>query len=179
VANGVATDRKGPRHSRDTRAADRHAHAQPRRPARSRLRAEDRRGRPPRETAAHAGPCRLRTGESYINVNRQIIDPKTGRWWEGPNREGPSDKTVAVVKFETTTAEPIAVYYNYAVHGVIAGQLDQISGDIPGAASRYVEESFDDKVVAVFSNGAAGDQNPIYYQQTYDLRDIRIKEYAS
>jgi len=29
------------------------------------------------------------TGESYINVNRQIIDPKTGRWWEGPNREGP------------------------------------------------------------------------------------------
>src|SRR5688572_22694530 len=40
------------------------------------------------------------TGESYINVNRQIIDPKTGRWWEGPNREGPSDKTVAVVKFE-------------------------------------------------------------------------------
>src|SRR6188472_1929842 len=61
------------------------------------------------------------TGESYINVNRQIIDPKTGRWWEGPNREGPSDKTVAVVKFETMTGEPIAVYYNYAVHGVITG----------------------------------------------------------
>ncbi len=119
------------------------------------------------------------TGESYINVNRQIIDPKTGRWWEGPNREGPSDKTVAVVKFETVSGEPIAVYYNYAVHGVITGQLDQVSGDIPGATSRYIEESFDDKVVAVWSNGAGGDQNPIYYQQTYDLRDIRTKEYAS
>ena len=119
------------------------------------------------------------TGESYINVNRQIIDPKTGRWWEGPNREGPSDKTVAVLKFETTAGEPIAVYYNYAVHGVITGQLDQVSGDIPGAASRYIEESFDDKVVAVWSNGAAGDQNPIYYQQTYDLRDVRVKEYAT
>ena len=119
------------------------------------------------------------TGESYINVNRQIIDPKTGRWWEGPNREGPSDKTVAVVKFETTSGEPLAVYYNYAVHGVITGQLDQISGDIPGATSRYIEESFDDKVVAVWSNGAAGDQNPLYYQQTYDLRDIRIKDYAT
>ena len=119
------------------------------------------------------------TGESYINVNRQIIDPKTGRWWEGPNREGPSDKTVAVVKFETLTGAPIAVYYNYAVHGVIAGQLDQVSGDIPGATSRYIEESFDDQVVAVWSNGAAGDQNPIYFQQTYDLRDIRIKDYAS
>jgi hypothetical protein len=33
------------------------------------------------------------TGESYINVNRQIIDPKTGRWWEGPNREGPSRRS--------------------------------------------------------------------------------------
>jgi neutral ceramidase len=119
------------------------------------------------------------TGESYINVNRQIIDPKTGRWWEGPNREGPSDKTVAVVKFEAMSGEPLAVYYNYAVHGVITGQLDQVSGDIPGATSRYIEESFDDKVVAVWSNGAGGDQNPIYYQQTYDLRDIRTKEYAS
>ena len=119
------------------------------------------------------------TGESYINVNRQIIDAKTGRWWEGPNRSGPSDKTVAVMKFETSAGEPVAVYYNYAVHGVITGQLDQVSGDIPGATSRYIEESFDDRVVAVWSNGAGGDQNPIYFQQTYDLRDIRIKEYAS
>jgi len=118
------------------------------------------------------------TGVSYINVNRQIIDPKTHRWWEGPNYDGPSDKTVAVLMFETTAGEPLAVYYNYAVHAVLAGQLDQISADIPGAASRYVEDSFDDKVIAVWSSGAAGDQNPIYYQQTYDLRDIRIKEYA-
>ena len=41
------------------------------------------------------------TGVSYINVNRNIIDPQTKRWWEGPNYEGPSDKTVAVIKFET------------------------------------------------------------------------------
>jgi hypothetical protein len=119
------------------------------------------------------------TGASYINVNRQIIDPKTHRWWEGPNREGPSDKTVAVLAFESLTGDPIAVYYNYAVHAVLAGQLDQVSGDIPGAASRYVEDSFGDAVVAVWSSGAAGDQNPIYFQQTYDLREIRIKDYAT
>jgi hypothetical protein len=118
------------------------------------------------------------TGVSYINVNRQIVDPQTGRWWEGPNYDGPSDKTVAVMKFETAAGEPIAVYYNYAVHAVLAGQLDQVSADIPGAASRYVEDSFDGAVVALWSSGAAGDQNPIYFQQTYDLRDIRIKDYA-
>jgi hypothetical protein len=118
------------------------------------------------------------TGESYINVNRQITDPKTGKWWEGPNREGPSDKTVAVLKFESLTGEPLAVYYNYAVHGVIAGQLDQVSGDIPGASERYIEDAFGGTVVAVWSTGASGDQNPIYYQQTYDLREIRVKDYA-
>src|SRR5688572_6312899 len=126
-------------------------------------------------------PARLGygTGASYININRQIVDPKTGRWREGPNPDGPSDKTVAVLAFETAAGEPIAVYYNYAVHAVVAGQLDQVSGDIPGAASRYIEDSFDDTVIALWSSGAAGDQNPIYFQQTYDLRDIRTKEYAT
>lgn len=118
-------------------------------------------------------------GISYINVNRHIIDRTTNRWWEGANYDGPSDKTVAVLTFEDLTGEPIAVYYNYAVHAVIAGQLDQISGDIPGAASRYIEDSLGDRVVALWSSGAAGDQNPIYFQQTYDLRQIRIRDYAS
>ena len=118
------------------------------------------------------------TGVSYVNVNRNIIDPKTRRWWEGPNYDGPSDKTVAVVRFESLKGEPIAVYYNYAMHAVTVGQLDKISADAPGAASRYIEDSFDDKIIAVWSTGACGDQNPIYFQQTYDLREIRIKDYA-
>ena len=118
------------------------------------------------------------TGVSYLNVNRNIIDPKTRRWWEGPNYDGVSDKTVAVVKFESLTGEPIAVYYNYAMHAVTVGQLDQVSADYPGTTSKYIEDSLDDKIVAVFSNGAAGDQNPVYFQQTFDLRDIRIKDYA-
>jgi neutral ceramidase len=133
------------------------------------------------QAAAHLEPARMRygTGVSYINVNRNLIDPETHRWWEGPNYEGPSDKTVAVLRFETAAGSPIAVYYNYAVHGVLNGQLDQISGDIPGATSRYIEDSLDEGAVAVWSTGASGDQNPIYFQQTYDLREIRIKEYAA
>src|SRR5438874_4845493 len=118
-------------------------------------------------------------GVSYLNVNRNIIDPKTKQWWEGPNYEGPSDKTVGVVKFETLNGEPIAVYYNYAMHAVTVGQLDKVSADAPGEVSKYIEDSLDDKAVALWSSGAAGDQNPIYYQQTYDLREIRIKDYAA
>lgn len=118
-------------------------------------------------------------GASYLNVNRNRIDPETRRWWEGPNRDGPSDKTVAVVLFETLDGDPIAVYYNYAMHAVLVGMMDKVSGDVPGAASRYIEDSFDDEVVAVWSTGASGDQNPLYFQQTYDLREIRIAEYAA
>jgi hypothetical protein len=133
------------------------------------------------QAAGRLQPARMAygTGVSYINVNRNIIDPKTHRWWEGPNYSGVSDKTVAVIRFETLEGRPVAVYYNYAVHGVLNGQLDQISGDIPGATSRYIEDALDDEAVAVWSTGASGDQNPIYFQQTYDLREIRIKDYAA
>ena len=81
--------------------------------------------------------------------------------------------------FETTDGQPIAVYYNFAMHAVVLGQLDKVSGDVPGAASKYIEEAFDNKIVAVWSTGAAGDQNPIFFQQTYDLREIRVKDYAT
>jgi hypothetical protein len=119
------------------------------------------------------------TGVSYINIQRNIIDRKTNKWWEGANYDGPSDKTVAVVKFESLQGEPIAVYFNYACHAVVTGNTDMLSGDFPGEAERYIEDSFDDKIVALFSSGAQGDQNPIYFQQTFDLREIRIKEYAA
>jgi len=119
------------------------------------------------------------TGVSYINVNRNIIDPGTRKWWEGANYEGPSDKTVAVVSIEALDGTPIAVYYNYAMHAVLTGNLDLVSGDAPGAASRYIESSFNNKIVALWSTGFEGDQNPVFFQQTFDLRNIRIKEYAA
>lgn len=133
-----------------------------------------------RESVARLQPARVAygTGVSHINVNRDRIDPKTSRWWEGPNYEGTSDKTVAVVRFETMQGVPIAVYANYAVHAVLTGTLDLISGDIPGATSRYVEDALGGDAVVLWASGAAGDQNPVYFNQTYELRDIRIADYA-
>jgi len=134
-----------------------------------------------RQANAHLEPAQMDygTGVSYININRNIIDPENRRWWEGPNYDGPSDKTVAVVRFRDLSGEPIALFYNYGMHAVINGQLDQISGDVPGEASRYLEEAMGGDVVAVWSNGAGGDQNPIFFNQTYELRDIRVQSYAA
>jgi len=119
------------------------------------------------------------TGVCHINVNRNQYDSANHQWWEGPNYDGVSDKTVAVLSFTTQDQQPIAVLYNYGVHAVLSGQLDQISADLPGAASDYIEESLGNGTVALWSEGTAGDQNPIYYQQTYDLRALRIAEYAA
>jgi neutral ceramidase len=115
-------------------------------------------------------------GVCYLNVNREIIDPKTHTWWEGPNYDGATDKTVAVIKFETLNGDPIAVYFNYAMHAVITGTTGMISGDAPGAAEKYIEDNFErNNVVALWSTGAEGDQNPIYFNQTFEVRDFQTK----
>jgi neutral ceramidase len=133
-----------------------------------------------KEAKAKLQPARMGwgTGVSYINVKRDLIDPKTRTWWEGPNYEGSADKSVYVISFEALDGTPIAVYYNYAMHAVLMGQYDMVSDDAPGATSNYIENSYDNKIVAVWSEGACGDINPIFFQQTFDLRDIRIKDYA-
>lgn len=101
------------------------------------------------------------TGLSYININRDVIDPETRLWSQGPNYDGPSDKTVAVIKFSDKEGNPIAVFYNYAMHANMMFMSGSISSDFTGVASKYVEDYYDNGVVAMFSSGAAGDQNPI------------------
>ena len=118
------------------------------------------------------------SGVCYLNVKRDLFDPERGTWWEGPDYDGKSDKTVAVIYFEGLDGKPIAAYFNYAMHAVITGNTDKVSADFPGEAETYVESRYGGDFVACFASGAAGDQNPIYFQQTFDLRDIRIKDYA-
>lgn len=105
------------------------------------------------------------TGKAYINTNR---DEKIGEAYHmGYVPEGPSDKTVSVVAVMTPAGEPIAIYSNYAVHAVVMfrthtkdGQIE-VSGDIAGATSKYVEDHFKN-AVALWTAGAAGDQNPLF-----------------
>jgi hypothetical protein len=81
--------------------------------------------------------------------------------------------------------KPIALFINYPVHAVVLGPENyQITGDLAGATSRFVEQHYagkdrprsdagprmqmrpadaagGDGVVAVWTSGAAGDQNPV------------------
>jgi neutral ceramidase len=70
------------------------------------------------------------------------------------------------------SGDPIAILINYAVHAVVLGPENTlVSGDLPGVAERYVEQYYDDQVVALWTIGAAGDQNPKY--MSWDTTDTQ------
>ena len=102
------------------------------------------------------------TGAAYLNVNRDAVNPETHLWTQAPNLLAASDKTVAVLKFETLTGEVIGVYVNYAMHPINGYLANFTSGDFADAMSRYVEQAYDDKPTVIFAQGASGDQNPLY-----------------
>jgi len=102
------------------------------------------------------------TGKASVNMNRRAR-MANGGYWLGNNPEGPSDKTVAVLKFEAESGAPIAILVNYSVHGTVMGPRNySISGDLPGETSRLVEQHYGGDVVVPWTSAAAGDQDPIY-----------------
>lgn len=124
------------------------------------------------------------TGKAFLNINRREYSPDIG-WWLGHNPEGPSDKTVTVIRIDALSAKPIALLVNYSVHAVVMGGDNyQLSGDLPGATSRFIENYYrgrpeqaprndagaaiqlrpdqvTEDVVALWTSSAAADQNPI------------------
>lgn len=121
------------------------------------------------------------TGTANVNVNRREPTPKEPAL--GHNERGGSDKTVRVLRFDDLAGKPIAFLINYAVHVVVMGPDNyQITGDLAGATSRFVEQHYaakarprgdagprmrlaptqkNEDVIAVWTSGAAGDQNPV------------------
>ncbi len=106
-------------------------------------------------------PARVGFGRANLdlNVNRDLYNSKQ-EWRQEPNPLGSSDKTLAVVEFVGEDNVPIGVYMNYAMHPINFYLSGVISADFPGEAARYIEELFDNRAVAIFSQGTSGDQNP-------------------
>lgn len=106
-------------------------------------------------------PARVGYGTTQVdlNVNRDDFNEWL-EWRQTPNWDAVSDKTLSVLTFLGEDDVPIAVYMNYAMHPVNFFMSGVVSADFPGDASAYIEELFDNKTVALFSQGASGDQNP-------------------
>jgi hypothetical protein len=113
-----------------------------------------------RKAKAAMQPARIGAGIGQVDVNTYRYALVSGRWRTGVNPDGPANKALWVVKFETPSGEPIALLMNYAVHSnVLTGAREtMIAGDIAGVAERYVETHYQDKIVAIWTMGAAADQ---------------------
>jgi hypothetical protein len=117
-----------------------------------------------RQAKARLQPARVGygTGAAYLNVNRDVISRETRLWTQAANPEGPSDKTVAVLLFTDLEGKPIAGYMNYAMHPVNGFLTGITSADFPGAACCHIEKAFNNDMVMIYTQGAAGDQNPLW-----------------
>ncbi len=72
---------------------------------------------------------------------------------------GPLDPELGVLKVTGADSRPIAVVWNYAIHGTMLGRENfKLSGDVMGDAAARIEEQLG--APALYVNGAVGDVSP-------------------
>ena len=72
---------------------------------------------------------------------------------------GPLDPELGVLKVMGADNRPIAVVWNYAIHGTMLGRTNsKLSGDVMGDASARIEEQLG--APTLYVNGAVGDVSP-------------------
>jgi hypothetical protein len=129
-----------------------------------------------RRAAAGLQPVRAgyAVGKSHLVANRNEWSAEERRYIDGIDRTGTQfvDPALGVYKFESLSGEPVALLLNYGIEPVVnEAQPNEISGDVPGAAARYVEEATGDKAVALFTIGPAA--SPAYRVWTRPVPDPR------
>lgn len=73
--------------------------------------------------------------------------------------DGPLDPELAVLKVTDVRRRPVALLWNYAIHGTAVGRDNSLlSGDLMADASARIERELG--VPALFINGAVGDVSP-------------------
>ncbi|MCR4432128.1 MAG: neutral/alkaline non-lysosomal ceramidase N-terminal domain-containing protein [Tepidanaerobacteraceae bacterium] len=111
----------------------------------------------------HMQPAGLYFGRSFcseIAANR--IDPAL-----------PSDPSINVLRVANEAGETIAVLINCTCHPTVLGADNLlISADFPGVAQRILERHFLDKAVAMFTNGACGNQSTRFTRRSQDFNEV-------
>lgn len=129
------------------------------------------------QAMSHMIPARFGFGEgkSYINTNRDGLF-EDGHWMQDQNYAGPSDKTLAMLKFEDYDGNLVAAVMNYGCHATCAFCVKDTDGKIkvtagfPGIACDYVEKRYaltGPEPVVMWTSGASGDQCPIFSSEGF------------
>ena len=105
-------------------------------------------------------PVRLFFGGGVVNfpMNRREFTERGVKL--GVNPRGVVDRSVPVLRVETTEGKLVGVLFGAACHNTTYGSTDnQVSGDFAGYAQAHVEKA-QSGVQAMFVIGLAGDANP-------------------
>lgn len=104
-------------------------------------------------------PARLYSGNGLtrFQVNRRNnVERELKSYTE---LKGPNDYAVPVIKITDEKDQMKAILFGYACHPTVLSDY-QISGDYPGYAQETLEDMYPN-VMALFFQGAGGDQNPL------------------
>lgn len=84
---------------------------------------------------------------------------------------GPVDPEIGILRLDRHDGSALAVVYNFACHPIQGVPSGGNTADLSGFASRAIEESIGDGVMAFFVQGCAGDINPVMYKAVDFPRD--------
>lgn len=84
---------------------------------------------------------------------------------------GPVDPEIGLVRFDRNDGKTLAAIYNFACHPIQGVPSGGNSADIPGFASKAIEENIGEGAMAFFVQGCAGDINPVMYKDVHNPRD--------
>lgn len=120
--------------------------------------------------------CGYGEGSSYINCNRDW-QTEDGHWTEGMNFEGPTDHTLAALKFVDDDGHLIAAVLNFPCHESVAINARDTDGKVkitpgfPGYACSFLEERYPGATV-LWTCGAGADQGALFsasnFPRSYD-----------
>ena len=114
----------------------------------------------PAQVVAGRGPFE----SAYMAHNRRLVgaDGKVTDMWDNPKRlpTKPVDPTVGVMQVNDRAGKPRAFLVNYACHPVGLMGSGVLSRDFPGAMVDYIEQELGSDCMAMFLQGAQGDQDP-------------------
>jgi hypothetical protein len=123
-----------------------------------------------KEARSTMKPAVINVAETELkNVTRNRRDPAgsydygTRRFtdaYDPDNHLNDTDPTLTVIKIDSTGGEPIALLFHFSTHGTVLGaEVLTLSADWPGYARARVEKGAPG-YVAMYMNGAQGDQAP-------------------
>ena len=97
------------------------------------------------------------SSQSSLVVGRNEWYAPQNRYIDGTDRTGmePVDKTFGVLVFKKLSGEPIATVANFGIQPVVFEPANtEVSGDVPGVTSNYVEAAIGGDFVSLFTIGA-------------------------